>query len=127
MPTSKQSRHIAVSETLDKLRERIGKVAESASTVLPWTEAEREALLRVIPDQVFRIKLQQDGSVSVTGDCTRVDIPADAIANPGGRLGGQDQPEDPTGSLCKELARQVKGLLDGFLRTGEVQVLGTPD
>src|SRR5512137_3155233 len=115
MPKGKQSRHIAASPTLEGLRERIVGAAESASFASPWTEAEREALLRVMPDQVFRIKLQQDGCVSVTGDRSRVDIPADAIADPGGRPDGQDQPEDPTGILCKELACQVKGLLDGFL------------
>ena len=121
MPASKRSRHIAVSETLERLHERIVGAAESASFESPWTEAEREALLRVTPDQVFRIKLQPDGSVSVTGDRTRVDIPADAIADPAGRPDGQDQPENPTGTLCKELACQVKRLLDGFQTTDEVQ------
>jgi len=121
MPTSKQSRRPSVSVTLEKQRKHLARVAESESTVLPWTETQREALLRVIPDQVFRVRLQPDSSVSVTGDRTRVDIPADAIADPGGRHDGQDQSEDATGALCKELACQVKGLLDGFLRTEGVQ------
>ena len=73
MPTSKQGRHPAVSVTLDKLREHLGMGAESDSTMLPWTEEQRETLLRVIPDQVFRVKLQQDGSVSITGNCTRAE------------------------------------------------------
>jgi HD-GYP domain-containing protein (c-di-GMP phosphodiesterase class II) len=123
MPTSKQGRHLAVSVTLDKLREHLGMGAESDSTMLPWTEAQREALLRVIPDQVFRVKLQQDGSVSITGDGTRVEVPADAPVNAGGQLGGKDQPEDPTRILYRELARLAKDLLEGSQATEEVQTL----
>jgi len=123
MPTSKQGRHPAVSVTLDKLREHLGMGAESDSTMLPWTEEQRETLLRVIPDQVFRVKLQQDGSVSITGNCTRVEVPADAPVNAGGQLGGKDQPEDPTRILYRELARLAKDLLGGFQATEEVQTI----
>src|SRR5512136_632553 len=117
MPVSKQNRHIAVSATLDKLRERIVRVADSASIALPWTEAEWGALLRVMPDQVFRIKLQPDDSISIIDDSTRVEVPADAPVNVGGQLTERDQPEDSIGIPCEELARLTKELLGGFQMT----------
>ena len=125
MPVSKQNRHIAVSATLDKLRERIVRVADSASIALPWTEAEWGALLRVMPDQVFRIKLQPDDSISVIDDSNRVEVPADAPVKAGGQLTEKDQPEDSTGIPCEELARLTKELLDGFQMTEEVQTFRT--
>jgi HD-GYP domain-containing protein (c-di-GMP phosphodiesterase class II) len=123
MPTSKQGRHPAVSVTLDKLREQFGRGAESDCAMLPWNEAQHQALLRVIPDQVFRMRLQQDGSVSIMGAGGRVEVPADALVNAGGQLGGRDQPEDPTRILYRELARLAKDLPEALQATEEVQTL----
>jgi HD-GYP domain-containing protein (c-di-GMP phosphodiesterase class II) len=123
MPTSKQGRHPAVSVTLDKLREHLGRGAESDCAMLPWNEAQHQALLRVIPDQVFRMRLQQDGSVSIMGAGSRVEVPADALVNAGGQLGGRDQPEDPTRILYRELARLAKDLPEALQATEEVQTL----
>jgi len=125
MPMSKEGRRPAVSVTLDRLREHLGRGAESDSMVLPWTEGQREALLRVTPGQAFRVKLQQDGSLLVTGDCTRVEVPADALVNTGGRHSEEDRLEDPARILCGELARLTKELLDGFQITDEVQTFKT--
>jgi HD-GYP domain-containing protein (c-di-GMP phosphodiesterase class II) len=123
MPTSKQSHYPAVSGTFDKLREHPGKGAESDSTVLPWTQPQHEALLRVIPDQVFRVKLQHDGSVSVTVDGASLDIPPEAVAGLSRQFGAEAQPDDMVGRLRVELARQARALMDGCLRTEEVHVL----
>jgi hypothetical protein len=89
MPTSKQSRYPAVSGTFDKLREHPGGGAESDTTVPSWTQPQHEALLRVIPDQVLRITLQQEGSVSVTDDGTRVDILPEAVAGRSGQISAE--------------------------------------
>lgn len=121
MPASKQSRHASVSVTLDKLREHLARVAESDPAVLPWTEAQREVLLRVIPDQVFRVKVQQNGSVSIIGDRIRIEVPADAPVNAGGQRRGKNQPENPTVVLCEELARLAKDLLEDFQLAEKVQ------
>jgi len=86
-------------------------------------EAERDVLLQVIPDQVFRIKLKQDGSVSVKDGRTRIQIATDGVAAPASDPGKEDQLLGPTKSLAQELACRGKGLIDSFLRTGEMQIL----
>lgn len=104
------------------MREHLGRGgAESDSTMLPWTEAQRKALLRLIPAQVFVVKLRPDGSVLIFGDCTRVEVPADAPVKARGGHRGEDQPEDPTRVLYEELAHVSKDLLSGFQVTEEVQ------
>jgi HD-GYP domain-containing protein (c-di-GMP phosphodiesterase class II) len=123
MAMSKQTHHVVVSETPPALRERAGKETKSDPVGLPWTEAELKALLRVVPDHVFRIGLQPDGSVTVMGDRSAMEIPASELADLDGRSGGEDQPEDAARGLCRELARQARGLMAGFVRTGEVQVI----
>ncbi len=123
MPTGKQHRRFDVSATLDTLRDHIGRGLGAASTVLPLSEAEQKALLRVIPDLIFRIELQQDGAVSVTGNGTRTYTTADALTNPDDQPGKEDKPEDLMKTLCEELARHGEKFMGGFLQTGEVQVL----
>jgi HD-GYP domain-containing protein (c-di-GMP phosphodiesterase class II) len=91
--------------------------------VLTLSEREQQALLRVLPDLVFRIELGQDGAVSVVGNGTRVHIPAGAVGNPDFHVGEKDDPEGLLASLCEELAHRGPKLMGEFLRTGEVQVL----
>jgi HD-GYP domain-containing protein (c-di-GMP phosphodiesterase class II) len=80
-------------------------------------------LLRAMTDQVLRIKLEQDGSVSVTGNRIRVHMSANAIANPHGPPGNEAKPEDPMRIVYEEIARYGEKLLAGFLQTGQAQVL----
>jgi HD-GYP domain-containing protein (c-di-GMP phosphodiesterase class II) len=86
-------------------------------------EAEREVLLQVMPDQVFRIKLKQDGSVSVADGRTHIQIATDGMASPASEPDREDRLVGPTKSLGQELARRGRGLIEGFLRTGEMQIL----
>jgi HD-GYP domain-containing protein (c-di-GMP phosphodiesterase class II) len=80
-------------------------------------------LLRAMTDQVLRIKLEQDGSVSVAGNRIRVHMPANAIANPNSQPGEDAKPENPMRAVYEEVARHGEQLLEGFLQTGEAQVL----
>jgi putative nucleotidyltransferase with HDIG domain len=123
MSSTKQPRRIDVSGKLDTLRDRIGRGLGSTSSVLPLSETEQESLLRIVADQVLRIKLEQDGSVSVTGNRIRVHMPANGIANPNSQPGMEAKPEDPMRAVYEEVARHGEELLAGFLQTGEVQVL----
>lgn len=120
---TKQTHHVVVSETPAAPRDRVARDRKPASAGLLWTEPEFQALLRVVPDHVFRIRLQPDGSVSVLGDHGAiVVIPAADLADTGGRSGGENPGEDAIGGLRRELGRQAKALMAGFARTGEVQV-----
>ena len=127
MLTDKQPRRFKVPGTLDTLRGHFGRgqgsAASGSSGVLTLSEREQQALLRVLPDLVFRIELGQDGAVSVVGNGTRVHIPADGVGNPDFHAGEKDDPEDLLASLCEELAHRGAKLMGEFLRTGEVQVL----
>jgi HD-GYP domain-containing protein (c-di-GMP phosphodiesterase class II) len=127
MLTDKQPRRFKVPGTLDTLRGHFGRgqgsAASGSSGVLPLSEREQQALLRVLPDLVFRIELGQDGAVSVVGNGTRVHIPADAVGNPDFHAGEKDDPEGLLTSLCEELAHRAEKLMGEFMRTGEVQVL----
>lgn len=122
MSSTKQNRRLDVSAKLDTLRDRIGRGLGS-TTVLPLSETEQETLLRAMTDQILRIKLEQDGSVSVTGNRIRVHMSANAIANPNGPPGNEAKPEDPMRVVYEEIARYGEKLLAGFLQTGEAQVL----
>jgi HD-GYP domain-containing protein (c-di-GMP phosphodiesterase class II) len=102
---------------------RVEKGAGSPSAKSTLVEAEREVLLQVIPDQVFRIKLKQDGSVSVRDGRTRIQMATDGVASPASQPDKEDQLVGPTKSLCQELARLGQRLIDGFLQTGDVQIL----
>ena len=104
-------------------RGRVEKGGGSPSAKSTLAAAEREVLLRVIPDQVFRLKAKQDGSVSVRDGRTRIQNAADGAGIPAGEPGKEDQLVGLPKSLCQELARRGQGLIEGFLRTGEVQIL----
>ncbi len=127
MLTEKQPRRFKVPGTLDTLRGHLGRgqgsAASGSSGVLPLSEREQQALLRVLPDLVFRVELGQDGAVSVVGNGTRVHIPADGVGNPDFHAGEKDDPEGLLTSLCEELAHRAEKLMGEFLRTGEVQIL----
>jgi HD-GYP domain-containing protein (c-di-GMP phosphodiesterase class II) len=136
MLTTKQPRRFNVSATLDTLRDHIGRglgsTEEGSSSALPLSETEQQALLRAMPNLVFRIRLGQDG-ISVVGNGTRTYIaadgstfqetPANAVVNPDGQPAEKDEAEDLMRSLCEELARQGETLMEGFLRTGKVQIV----
>lgn len=122
MSLTKQNRRLDVSGRLDALRDRIGRGLGS-TTVLPLSETEQETLLRAMTDQVLRIKLEQDDSVSVTGHRIRVHLPASAIADPNSQPGKKAKPEDPMRVVYEEVARHSRVLLAEYLRTGEAQVL----
>ena len=85
-------------------------------------EAEREVLLRLIPDQVFRIKAEDDGRLAVIDDRTQIEIAADrhvgSAASP--RV---DAAVDSSEGLGPQLASRGRQLIDGFLKTNEMQTL----
>jgi len=120
--TSRKSQ-LVVFGAPNKPRGRVEKGGGTPSAKATSAVAEREVLLQVIPDQVFRIKLKQDGSVSVMDGRTRMQIAADGAVNPAGQPGKEDQAVGPTKVLGQEMACRGKGLIDGFLRTGEMQIL----
>jgi HD-GYP domain-containing protein (c-di-GMP phosphodiesterase class II) len=122
MSSTKQNRRLDVSARLDTLRDRLGRGLGSIA-VLPLSETEQETLLRAMTDQILRIKLEQDGSVSVTGNRIRVHMSANAIANPNSQPGKEAKPEDPMRAVYEEVARHGEKLLAEFLQTGEAQVL----
>ncbi len=123
MSSTKSPRRLDVSGRLDTLRDRIGRGLGSISSVLPLSETEQEGLLRIVVDQVLRIRLEQDGSVAVTGNRIRFHMPASALASPKGQPDKEDKPEDPMRAMYEEIAHHGEELLAGFLQTGEVQVL----
>jgi len=123
MSSTKQNRRLDVSGKLDTLRDRIGRGLGSIPSVLPLSETEQEGLLRMVADQVLRIKLEQDGSVAVAGNRVRFHMPASAVANPKGQPDKEDEPENPLRAMYEEIARHGEQLLAGFLQTGEVQIL----
>jgi HD-GYP domain-containing protein (c-di-GMP phosphodiesterase class II) len=122
MSSTKQNRRLDVSARLDTLRDRLGRGLGSIA-VLPLSETEQETLLRAMTDQILRIKLEQDGSVSVTGNRIRVHMSANAIANPNSQPGKEAKREDPMRAVYEEVARHGEKLLAEFLQTGEAQVL----
>ncbi len=85
------------------------------------SESERRVLLRVVPDDVFCIRLRPDGGVLVT----------DARSQPGPgehesigvAAASEGQLVDAEHGLKNELARRAGELMDGFHRSGEVQTL----
>ena len=104
-------------------RRRVDEGGGSPSAKSSSPQAEREVLLQLIPDQVFRIKAKQDGSVCVKDGRTRIQIATDGGVMPAGERGKEDQLVGPTNSLGQQMACRGKGLIDAFLRTGEMQVL----
>lgn len=117
-----QPRRMDVSGKLDALRDRIGRGLGSKPSVLPLSEAEQEGLLKIVPDQILRMRLEQDGSVALSGSGMRLHVAASALAGKGQPV-KENGPEDLTRVIYEEIARHGEELLAGFLQTGEVQVL----
>jgi HD-GYP domain-containing protein (c-di-GMP phosphodiesterase class II) len=86
-------------------------------------EAEREVLLKLIPDQVFRVKAKPDGSIAVKDGRTRIEIATDRMAASPADPDKEEQSLGPAKKLGQELACRGKVLMDGFLTTGELQTL----
>ena len=86
-------------------------------------EAEREVLLQLIPDQVFRVKAKPDGSVSVRDGRTRIQAATDGVVAPPTEPNKGEQSLGPTKSIGQELAGRGKALMENFLTTGEMQTL----
>ena len=86
-------------------------------------EAEREVLLQLIPDQVFRVKVRPDGSISVKDGRTRIRIATDGVATSSTGTDKADRALEPAKSVGQELACRGKALIDDFLKTGEMQTL----
>ena len=99
------------------------KATGSPSTKSTVAEAEREVLLQLIPDQVFRVKAKQDGSVSVKDGRSHIQIATDGVAVSPTEPEKADRALEPAKSLAQELACRGKALIDGFLKTGEMQTL----
>ena len=125
--TKKQSSRFNVSGALGTLRGHMGRGVGSTNngyfSALPLPEAEQKALLRAVPDLVFRITQEQDGTVTVVGNGIRTLVMADGVADPGVRPVKKEEPRDLMESLCEELGRHAEEFRGGFLRTGEVQSL----
>lgn len=120
--TSRKSQ-LVVFGAPNKPRGQVEKASGSSPAKSTSAQAEREVLLQLIPDQVFRIKARQDGSVSVRDGRARTRTAADGAAIPAAAPGKEDQPLGPTNSAGQEMACRGKALIEGFLRTGEMQVL----
>jgi HD-GYP domain-containing protein (c-di-GMP phosphodiesterase class II) len=86
-------------------------------------EAEREVLLQVIPDQVFRLKAKPDGSISLRDGRTRAQVASDGLATSSAEPVKEDQALGPAKSLGEGLACRGKQLIDGFLTTSDMQTL----
>jgi HD-GYP domain-containing protein (c-di-GMP phosphodiesterase class II) len=100
---------------------RGGGVGAPSAKATP-AEAEREVLLRLIPDQVFRIKAKEDGTVAVIDDRTRIEVGTDLPVNSMGPP-CDDTATDSSEGLGQQLASQGRQLIDGFLGTSEMQTL----
>ena len=99
-----------------------GDSSSQASQETPrWTETERQAFLRVIPGRIYRIRLHDDGSVTIVGGHVRLNVPprepvssdAPGILKPA---------EGPGEQLCRELARQASAMRERLGWSGEVRV-----
>lgn len=123
MTTTRQRRKPPFSRAPKILPDRIVSEAGSAFSELAWTEAAYRTLLRLTPDQVFRIKLRLDGSVSVIDDRSRIQIAADGLARPRTEPDTESLSDGPTKSLCMELARRGRELRDELRHTGGVRTI----
>ncbi len=99
------------------------QTVEAAATRPSVPEAERDVLLKVIPDQVFRIRLQPDGGVVVADGRARTGF-AGHDAGKGAVLpAAEGELTDSGQGLKSELARRGRQLMDAFRESGEVQAL----
>jgi HD-GYP domain-containing protein (c-di-GMP phosphodiesterase class II) len=104
-----------------------GASAEKETGSIPaktrLAEAERDVLLQVIPDQVFRIKAKRDGSITVADGRTRIQVASDGAAKAANEPGQGDELMGPIKAVGQELARRGKMIMEGYLRTEEIQTL----
>ena len=123
MPASSRKSQLVVFGAPNKPRGRAEKGNGSAPAKSTLAEAERQVLLQVIPDQVFRIKAKQDGSVSVRDGRPHAQVAADGGADRTTDAVKADQSLDPAKRLGEQLERRGKALVDDFLTMGVMQTL----
>jgi HD-GYP domain-containing protein (c-di-GMP phosphodiesterase class II) len=123
MSTSSRKSQLVVFGAPNKPRGRADKGNGSTSTKPTLAEAERRVLLQLIPDQVFRIKANQDGSVLVRDGRTRIEVASDGVGTSGTKPAKENQAMGPARTLGQELACQGRALIDGFLTKGEMQTV----
>lgn len=123
MATTRQTRQSPVSRGPSTPADRIIAGAGSTPGGLSWDKAAYRTLLLLIPDQVFRIKLQQDGSVSVIDCRTSIQIASDGSARPATQASTEAPSVGPTRNLGMQLARRGKELMDVVRRTGGVRTI----
>ena len=126
MPTKSRSSRksqLVVFGPPNTLRGGVQKGNGSPAKKSTVAEAEREVLLQLIPDQVFRVKVRPDGSISVKDGRTRIQITTDGVAASSTETDKADRALEPAKSVGQELACRGKALIDDFLKTGEMQTL----
>jgi len=78
----------------------------------------------MILERAIQLELTRVGlTIPQAGGSTFQETLANTVANPDGQPREEDEAEDLMRSLCAELARHGETLMEGFLRTGEVQIL----
>jgi len=87
------------------------------------SQSEREVLLRLIPYQVFRIKARPDGTVSVRDGRPRIQTAIDGLGPSPTEPDKEEQLLAPTNSISLQLVGRGKALIEGFLRSGQMQTL----
>jgi HD-GYP domain-containing protein (c-di-GMP phosphodiesterase class II) len=123
MSTSSRKSQLILFGAPNERSGRSPKGAGASSAKATAAEAERQALLQVIPDQVFRIKAKQDGSVVVVDDRTRIRICADGVDGADSQPASEGKLTDATRSLGQELGHRGRALMEGFLSGGVVVVV----
>lgn len=103
--------------------ERIDGRPDQVSTVLPLDESEQRILLEMMPDQVLRISLEDNGTVRVISQEGSLRVPTKAAENLDGYDGGEQGRASPLEILYEELARHGEKLMADFLETGSAQIL----
>ena len=91
--------------------------------MLPLSEAEQRVLFGVMPDQVLRIALEEDGTVSAIGQQSRVRVSTNSAGDSDDQDSGEEHAAGPLRVLYEELARHGERVMADFLKTGEVQIL----
>ncbi|MDM7999057.1 MAG: HD-GYP domain-containing protein [Dehalococcoidia bacterium] len=94
----------------------------STSKRLIQMEAERDVLLQLVPDLVYRIKARQDGSILVKDGRSGAQVATD----PGTAAAAAPEEDkarslELTGTVGQELACRGRALMDAFLSTGAIQ------
>ncbi len=97
--------------------------AEAAAPRPSVPEAERDVLLKVITDRVFRVRLQPDGGVAVADGRARTGSAGHEAGEGAVLPAAEGEPADSGQGLKSELARRGRQLMDAFRESGEVQTL----